>query len=84
MFLNYKLISKNLIIPFVLTVILYAWIPLVADASSTISHSLIPISLTNKINTSDNTTTTTPIEHLNHYLSRKCIVRSLFWVISSC
>ena len=73
MFLNYKLISKNLIIPFVLTIILYAWIPLVADASSTINSSNL-ISLTNNTNTSDNiattttaataTATATPIQHL--------------------
>ena len=69
MFLTYQLISKKLvIIPFVLGVILCVWIPLAADASSTISSSSSrPISLTNNTNTSDNTATTptaTPIQHL--------------------
>jgi len=75
MFLTYQLISKKLIIilQFVLGVILFAWIPLATDASSTISPSSSkPISLTNNTNTSDNTTTAatatvgtaTPIQHL--------------------
>lgn len=64
MFLTYQLINKKLIISLVLVVILCVWIPLVSDASSTISYSLTPISLTNKANTSNNTTTATPIEHL--------------------
>lgn len=70
MFLTYQLISskKLIIIPFVLGVILCAWIPLAGDASSTIfSSSLRPISLTNNTNISDNTvtaTTATPIQHL--------------------
>jgi phospholipase C len=58
------LISKKLIVPFVLVRILYGWIPLVSDASSTISTTLTPISLTNKSNILNNTTTATPIEHL--------------------
>jgi hypothetical protein len=64
MFLTYQLICKKLIIPFVLFVILYGWIPLVSSESSTISTSLTPISLTNKSNILNNTTTATPIEYL--------------------
>ena len=64
MFLTYQLICKKLIIPFVLFVILYGWIPLVSSESSTISTSLTQISLTNKSNILNNTTTATPIEHL--------------------
>ena len=68
MFLIYQLISKKLIIiSFVFSVILCAWIPLTADASLTItsSSSSRSISLTNNTNTLDNTATTvTPIQHL--------------------
>lgn len=67
MFLTYQIISKKLlIIPFVVFVILCAWIPLTADASlTTSSSSSRSISLTNNTNTSDNTATTaTPIQHL--------------------
>lgn len=62
MFLTYQLISKELIIPFVLVIILYCWIPLASNANSTISPSSTPISLTNSTNNTSNTTT--PIEYL--------------------